>query len=263
MNDNILKKYSAPVESIDLSPSSDRKLIINKNAIKTLNISYTAIIKNENYDLEVNYSNGKIVYIAGSTQEISFSSFNDPNFKEFYYTVPSNSNLTKKGVLEICVADYIIEPMDIKKFCSFRQRTSRFFKRDFSNAVNLNKSSLSDPETILWLEEHDLYEKFIDSQALLDSLSELLLGNQVTEKQLVNLMETGELFRSEEEKLAYFQRVRKLQREVSEFEKKLEASADLEKFLQSQLEKARQEKKATEIKKNSLYNNFIKDREME
>ena len=259
MNNNILKKYSAPVTSIDSSSAGGWF----SSSHGSCDYSHTTIIKNENYKMEVYYSDGKIVYIDFRSTEMYFTAFDGADKKQFCYIVPSDSNLEKMGIDLFVVSDYVTEPMDIEKFCSLRQRISRFFHGIISEAVRINKDSLSDSSTIIWLKEHDLYEKFIDSQALLDSLSELLLGNQVTEKQLVNLMETGELFRSEEERLDYVQRVSELQKNLSEVDKRSEDSIKLENSLKEQLERSIQEKTALVSKKNSLYNEFIKDREME
>lgn len=127
-----------------------------------------------------------------------------------------------------------------------------------TSAVLINTDFLSDSPNKIWLQEHDLYDQFVDAQNLLDSLSELCLGNQITEKQLVNLMETGELFRSQEEKNAYAQEVAELQKKVAELDTKIDESITLENSLKSELENTQKQTKSMQSQKKSLYNSFIR-----
>lgn len=257
MNNNILKQYSAPIQSIESSSDVGRI----STTTGSYDISHTTKIENEKYRMVVNYSDGKVAVIKITTPEAYFSLYDGVDEKQFCYRVSSGSELDKKGIGLFVVSDYNTEPMDINKFCSLKQRFSRFVRNIRTTSVKLNRDSLFDDSTIIWLEKHGLYEDFLNVQALLDSLSELLLGNQVTEKQLVNLMETGELFRSEKERQAYADKVVELQKEVNLLDKKLEASSELENSLKYQLDTAREEKKSIESDKKSLYANFINDRE--
>ena len=71
--------------------------------------------------------------------------------------------------------------MDIEKFCSIQQQALRFFKSIRTSTVIINKDFLSDSPNKTWLQEHGLYDEFVNAQNLLDSFSELCLGNQITE----------------------------------------------------------------------------------
>ena len=247
MNDNILKKYSAPVTSVEQGPSC-----------------YCYIV-NKNYNMSVDYTDGKISSIKVQTHESAFFNIyaNPDRFKQFCYRISDSNDLSKKGFSLIRVSDDPTDSIDIEKYCTFTQRISRLLKREHSQVISMNKASLFEPKNESWLQEHNLYNQLVDTQALLDSLSELCLGHQITQKQLINLMETGELFRSEEERLDYIQRVSELQKNMSELNKRIDDSVKLENSLKEQFEKSIQEEKALVSERNSLYNKFITDMEME
>lgn len=256
MNDNILKKYSAPIKSIE--SSSDTHEIIGNNYRSK--ITHTSIIENENYTIKAKYTDGSISSMDVTTPQITLY-LDDKGDNRFYY-IPSDSNLEKKGIGLFAVSSKDNDSMDIEKFCSIPQQALRFFRNIRTTAVTINTDFLSDSPNKTWLQKHDLYNEFVDAQNLLDSLSELCLGNQITEKQLVNLMETGELFRSEKEKIAYAQKVAELQKNADEFDRRINTSVDLEDLLKVRIEGERLHREAIQLEKNSLYDNFIRDEEI-
>lgn len=257
MSYNILKKYSAPVKSIE--SSSDTHKIIGNNY--SYNITHTSMIENENYKMKVGYTDGCISYMNVTAPEVTLH-LNDRGDNKFLYHVQSDSDFEKKGIGIFDVSNKNNISMNIEKFCSRQQQTLRFFKGIRTTAVIINNDFLFDSPNKTWLQEHGLYDEFVDAQNLLDTLSELCIGNQITEKQLVSLMETGELFRSEEEKLAYAQKVTELQKSVDEFDKKINESVALEDKLKLRIEYIERQRESVQLEKKSLYDNFIGDEEI-
>lgn len=257
MNYDILKKYSAPVKSIE--SSSDAHEIIGNNY--TYNITHTSMIENENYKMKVGYTDGCISYMDVTAPEVTLH-LNDRGVNRFLYHVPSDSDFEKKGIGIFNVSSKNNMSMNIEKFCSRQQQALRFFKGIRTTAVIINNDFLFDSPNKTWLQEHGLYDNFVDAQNLLDTLSELCIGNQITENQLVSLMETGELFRSQEERIAYTQKLAELQKKADDFDKKINESISLENELNSTIACIKKQRESVQLDKKALYDDFIRDEEI-
>lgn len=120
MNNNILKKYSAPIKNIE-SSSDSRKIL---GDTYRYDITHISKIENENYKIEAGYADGSIAYMNIESAQITMSIDENINNNRFLYHVLFDSDLNKKGIGLFVVSSNNNKSMDIEKFCS--KRTTSF-----------------------------------------------------------------------------------------------------------------------------------------
>ena len=140
MSDGVLKKYSAPIESVY---RRDNKIII----------------KNKHYEMKISYNqNGEIIHIEVTLDDTVCHINYADNW--FQYCVPKGSDLYKLGIGCFNVGNTNNE-QSIERLCRIPQRIWRFFLGEGPIiSVFINIHSLNNSLNKEWLNEHQLYDRF-------------------------------------------------------------------------------------------------------
>ena len=204
MKQSILNKFTAPI-------TENPQEIISEN-------SKEVRIQNGKFQLSVHYMGNTItgidVTITESREESDKISFSiDKNSRSMVYYTSKISDLYEKGLGYILVKEHIEKEDRIEDYLGALQIFLRKRKGTTLNGLDISFESLNDPnsENTKWLIEHEIYDVLIKAEELMNCLSELLIGNNVTTKELKKLMEEGSLYKCEEDREEHVIETEKLQ----------------------------------------------------